>query len=152
MMHGSHLIGHWSSTQATISLSVGEAELNAAVKASIESIGARDMLHDFGRKVGIEVRTDSAATKGIAGREGCAKLKHLSCKQLWIQCMVQRGVVNLVKVPRAVNHSDVMTHHWLAIEGASHFPKLNIMIFGGAMHSGNVQGEGGCRSEDGYRQ
>ena len=143
LMYGAHLVAHWSSTQATIALSVGEAELNAAVKATIEAIGARDMLKDFGHNPSLEVRTDSAATKGIAGRDGCAKLKHLSCKQLWLQTMVQRKVVHIVKVPRAVNHADALTHHWTPIEGATHFPKVNLRIFADATHSGHVRGEGG---------
>ena len=142
-MYGSHLVGHWSSTQATIALSVGEAELNAAVKASVESIGARDMLRDLGQTTSIEVRVDSAATKGIAAREGCAKLKHLSCKQLWVQAMVQRKVVTMTKIPRSANHSDVLTHHWTPAEGAAHFPHINLTILVGAPHSGHVQGEGG---------
>ena len=119
---------HWSSTQTTIALSSGEAELNAMVKAGIETIGAVDLCSDIGLEVAGQVRSDSSAAKGISGRDGCGKLKHLEVKQLWIQQAVNDKKVNVKKVPRAENPSDALTHHWLGVEGAKHFPKIGLRL------------------------
>ena len=126
--YGSHTVQHWSSTQATVALSSGEAELNANVKAAIESIGAKDLYEDPGRTVGCLIQTDSSAAKGIAGREGCGKLKHLSVKQLWIQEVIQDKRVDIQKIARELNSADALTHHWLGVEGDRHFPRIGLRL------------------------
>ena len=134
ILNGQHCLHHWSSTQATIALSVGEAELNASIKASVEAIGMRDMSRDVGLVRRCEVRSDSSAAKGIAQRQGCGKLKHLSTKQLWIQTAVASRAVDFQKIPREQNPSDALTHHWTGVEGAKHFPNIgiNVATVGGA--------------------
>ena len=126
IVYGSHLLAHWSSTQATIALSVGEAELNAIVKGGVETLGVVGMFDDFGLHVENEIKTDSSAASGIAHRQGVGKLKHLENKQLWIQGAVSKGRVRISKIPRAQNHADALTHHWLATEAAVHFPPLGL--------------------------
>ena len=49
VLHGEHLVHHWSSTQATIALSSAEAELNAIVKGVAESICIKSMLAECSR-------------------------------------------------------------------------------------------------------
>ena len=49
MMCGSHLIHHWSRTQATVALSSGEAELNAAVKGISEGLQMKTLGKMSGR-------------------------------------------------------------------------------------------------------
>ena len=124
--YGSHTVQHWSSTQATIALSSAEAELNAVVKATVETIGVIDLYGDIGEKMTGQVRTDSSAAKGIVSREGCGKLKHLSVKQLWVQEAIDNDKVTLLKVLRAENPSDALTHHWLGVEGERHFPVVGL--------------------------
>ena len=48
MMMGEHLIKSWSSTQASISLSNGEAEFYGVVKASGVGLGFTSLLGDVG--------------------------------------------------------------------------------------------------------
>ena len=125
VMVGSHLLHHYSNSQANIALSSAEAELNASVKLSAECLGVRNMLHDLGHEVGIMICTDSSADKGILTRRGCGKIKHLCAKQLWVQEYVIRGEIVVVKIPRKENPSDVLTHNWTGNDG-DHFVKMGV--------------------------
>ena len=126
-MRGKHMLHHWSSTQATIALSSAEAELNAAVKAIGETLGLKHMMEEMGKQSVISVSIDSSAAKGMLSRVGCGKVKHLECRQLWVQDCVENREVQVLKVPRAVNISDAMTHHWSAADGAKHFRKAGLI-------------------------
>jgi len=126
ILRGSHLITHWSSTQTTVALSSAEAELNAIVKGASETMGIMNLCKEMGDDVKGQIVTDSSAANGIAHRTGAGKVKHLEARQLWIQELVQRKVMTVSKIPRKINHSDVLTHHWLAVEGAVHFPELGL--------------------------
>ena len=56
---GGTLIHHWSKTQQTLTLSSGEAEMNASVKAISEGIGVTELLEEIGIKdVRMIVSTD----------------------------------------------------------------------------------------------
>ena len=46
---GKHFIKGWSSTQKTVALSSGEAELTALVKASCEALGLVQLLESWGK-------------------------------------------------------------------------------------------------------
>ena len=92
LLHGKHLVHHWSSTQATVALSSAEAELNAIVKGMAEVIGAKGMAEECSRSCRGRIFTDRSAANGIVHREGCGKVKHLECRQLWIQGMIGSGM------------------------------------------------------------
>ena len=123
---GAHTITHWSSTQATVALSSGEAELNALVKAGSETLGLIHLYSELGNQMYGELRTDSSAAKGIAQRSGCGRVKHLEARQLWIQEAVNDRDLKVNKIERKINHSDALTHHWLAHEGEVHFRALGM--------------------------
>ena len=127
MMLGKHLIAHWSSTQSVVALSSAEAELNALVKMFSETLGLRNTFLEMGRKVEIEIFTDSSASKGIVQREGCGKVKHLEARQLWIQGHVASKEVEVIKIPREKNSSDCLTHHWSAVDGYKHLSKVGLV-------------------------
>ena len=118
-MSGSHTLAHWSSTQTVVALSSAEAELNSAVKIISESLGVRNMFLAAGKSKKIVVKTDSSACKGILHREGCGKVKHLEARQLWTQQHV--ASVDVQYLPRDLNASDVLTHHWSFVDGVKHF-------------------------------
>ena len=63
-MLGRHTIKHWSSTQASISLSSGEAEYYGVVRAAAQGIGARSLLVDLKSKMG-EVDFEISASKSL---------------------------------------------------------------------------------------
>ena len=121
IMRGSHLIHHWTSSQATIALSVAEAELNALVKGAAEAISLYNMSLECGMTFKIDLYTDSSSAKGIIHREGCGKVKHLEVRQLWIQDVIHRKEVKAMKIPREYNCSDAMTHCWSCKDGLRHF-------------------------------
>ena len=126
IMFGTHLLHHWSSTQATIALSSAEAELNAIVKACSEGLGFQNVLCEFNLEVPIQIGTDSSAAKGIACRRGAGKVKHLETRQLWVQDLVYNTRVQIEKIPRTINPADLFTHHWLKVDGVTHLTKMSV--------------------------
>ena len=101
----------WSRTQASISLSVGEAEYYALalISAAAEAIGFKSLLKDLGTEAKIKVWTDSAAAKSIASRKGIGKIRHLEVKYLWMQEMTRRKEVQMKKVVGSENPADILT-------------------------------------------
>ena len=122
--NGKHLLQHWSKLQATIALSSGEAELNAAVKGTSEVIGLKEMLEDLGIEIKIEIETDASVCKSILLRHGCGKIKHLSTKQLWVQGAIESYGVKVWKVPRADNPADLLTHSCSKVDHDTHLRNL----------------------------
>eukprot|EP00973_Karenia_brevis_P055849 7766938-Karenia_brevis.AAC.1 len=64
-MRGSHCLKTWSSTQKSVALSSGEAELIAAVKTSTEVIGMLQLMEDWGDSNKGKVYIDSSAAIGM---------------------------------------------------------------------------------------
>ena len=111
VMLGKHLIKSWSSTQASVSLSSGEAEFYGVVKAGGTCLGYQSLVRDLGYKLPVRVWTDSTATMGICGRQGLGKLRHIDTQCLWIQQRVRDGTIELVKVRGEDNPADLFTKH-----------------------------------------
>ena len=105
---GTSTIHHWSKLQANVALSSGEAELNSAVKGISEAIGPRELLREV--TVTIRILVDASACKGMLLRHSTGKVKHLTTKQLWVQGAVQADGMEVLKVPRAENSADILTH------------------------------------------
>ena len=105
------LLAHWSKTQSNIALSSGEAELNAAVKGLSETIGLYNLISEtWGVTPTAGLCVDASACKGMVLRHGSGKVKHLSVKQLWVQEAVRAFGVQVIRVPRAENPADLLTH------------------------------------------
>ena len=71
ILHGSHLLLHWSLTQAGVALSSCEAELNATLKMGCEILGIRQFIRELGDDISIRISGDSSAVQGIIARKGC---------------------------------------------------------------------------------
>ena len=125
-MHGGHAIAHWASTQSTVALSVAEAELNALIKAAVEATGTQNLGNEIGIERGVQLVTDSKAAKGICQRQGCGKVTHLECRQLWLQERVLQKRVCIDKTPREQNSSDALTHYWSHVDGCKHFSRVGV--------------------------
>ena len=97
------------------------------LKFLCESVCVRNMCSDIGIVCSITVKAYSSAAKGIMTRRGCGKIKHLEAKQLWTQEHVITVEIIMVKVPRADNPSDAMTHNWSGVDGNVHFKKLGLL-------------------------
>ena len=99
-----------SRTQKVISLSSAEAEVHSATSTMIDGLMVKTLL-DFatGSSVTVNHFMDSAAGLGILKRSGVGKVRHLSCRILWTQDAVKRGVVALNKIDTKINTSDLGT-------------------------------------------
>ena len=121
MLRGSHLVMHWSRTQQVVALSSCEAELNALCKAAQEGLAAANLAGELKQKVKLELLTDSSAAGGVLMRQGAGKVKHLSVRQLWVQDLQSTGALEVRKIPREINWSDALTHHYTKSEAQRAF-------------------------------
>ena len=106
---GSHYIKSWSSTQKTIALSSGEAELTAVVKCSCETIGILQLAEDWGVYLEGDIMVDSSAALGVVARKGAGKLRHVRVGQLWIQEKRENEELRYRKVKGTDNPADALT-------------------------------------------
>ena len=111
MMIGSHVVKFWSSTQARLALSSGEAEYYGVVRAAGIGLGQQALYRDAGLEVPIRIWTDSSAAMGTSARQGLGKLRHLECHSLWLQQRLRRKQFELLKVPGEENPADLFTKH-----------------------------------------
>ena len=111
VMLGNHVIKSWSTNQSVIALSSGEAELYALTRGVSQCLGIQSMLMDLGIELDIRVMTDATTGKAIASRRGLGKLRHIATHELWIQDLVLRGCVQLIKIKNVFNSSDCFTKH-----------------------------------------
>ena len=91
LLHGCHLIKFYSSTQHIISLSSGESEFYAGIKAGSTLLGAISMAMDLGEvRKGI-LTFDATAAKAMLSRKGHGRAKHIDRSFLWLQQRVHSG-------------------------------------------------------------
>jgi hypothetical protein len=102
-------IKHWSSTQSTISLSSGEAEYVALVKAASEGLGAQSLIQELGITARLRIGLDSSAAKSVASRSGVGRMRHLETRRLWVQEAVKSGRFVLDKVRGDKNPANLLT-------------------------------------------
>ena len=110
-MIGRATIKNWSSTQAIIALSSGEAEFYGIVKGASVGLGCVAMCRDLGFNMKLEVYTDASAAKGIASRRGLGKTRHIAVHYLWIQGRIRLGDFCLYKCKGTENPADLLTKH-----------------------------------------
>ena len=60
-------------------------------------LGLRSMYKEAGIQVGLMVKTDVSAAKGIAMRRGMGKVRHIETSQLWVQENIAEGKIKIVK-------------------------------------------------------
>ena len=125
-MLGTHYIKSWSSTQKTIALSSGEAELTAVVKCSCETIGILQLSADWWMELEGEVLVDSSAALGVVGRKGAGKLRHVRVGQLWVQEKAESGELRYRKVKGTDNPADLMTKTLSGMEIKKYMEKINL--------------------------
>ena len=110
-MIGGHLVKHWSSTQKTLALSSGEAELSGILKGACEGLGVQSIWADLGGTCGLNLKADSSAAIGICRRQGLGKVRHLTVGQLWVQQRLRACDFRLFKYPGVQNQGDQLTKH-----------------------------------------
>ena len=110
-MWGSHMIKHYSTTQSTIALSSGEAELTGLVKGATHSLGFQALAEDMDLRLKIDIFSDASAAIGICRRRGLGKIRHLHVGDLWIQERLQAGDFNIHKIQEQENPADILTNY-----------------------------------------
>eukprot|EP00969_Alexandrium_andersonii_P167149 7387767-Alexandrium_andersonii.AAC.1 len=81
-MRGAHTIKHWSTTQKTIALSSGAAELAGVVKGVAEGVGIASIAMDLGFSERLHVYADSSAAIGVCRRAGIGRVRRVAVGQL----------------------------------------------------------------------
>ena len=114
-------VKHWSSTQGSVALSVGEAEYYALIKAAAEGLGLVALGKDMGFEFRLRVHVDSNTAKAITSRLGLGKVRHMEVKYLWAQEGYRKKLFEIMKVAGEKNPADVLTKPLTASEMA---PKL----------------------------
>eukprot|EP00438_Fugacium_kawagutii_P035748 Skav229342 [mRNA] locus=scaffold2596:309131:310621:- [translate_table: standard] len=103
-----------SRTQSVVALSSAEAEFYAIGTGCQEALFIRNFIKEaFGyHKFNIRIHTDSSAGKSMASRQGVSKkAKHIELKFMFIQNLVQAGIVSIHKIPGKDNPSDILTKY-----------------------------------------
>ena len=98
--------GHWRCS--------GEAELYAVGQGVSEALFVRSMLLEskLAKKVNLTVRSDSTAGKSMATRLGTGKkTKHVELRFLYVQNLVQMGLLRMAKLEGTRNPADLMTKY-----------------------------------------
>ena len=99
----------WSSTQASVAQSSGEAEFYAAARGAAEGLGMISIMSDLGWSPRLRIHVDSSAAKAVASRSGLGKVRHLEVRFLWLQEVVKRRRLTIHKIRGTVNPADVLT-------------------------------------------
>ena len=110
-MRGGHLLKHWSSTQQTIALSSGEAELKGIVKGAAEGLGLQSVGKDLNIEYDVHVYTDSSAAMGVVARKGMGRVRHVEVGEVWVQDAVKNKVLTVNKVKGEDNPADILTKY-----------------------------------------
>ena len=99
-----------SRTQKLVSLSSAEAEVYACSSGTSDAILLGYLVSWMtGKRTVIYLYTDSSGAHGILQRRGVGRLRHLSCRILWLQALVENGTVKLSPVAGSMNPADVGT-------------------------------------------
>eukprot|EP00972_Heterocapsa_arctica_P031827 4690385-Heterocapsa_arctica.AAC.1 len=111
LMHGSHFVRTWSTTQSVIALSSGEAELYGIVKGALAAMGFHSVAADLGIKLDIGIFSDSAAARGMVRRTGLGKVRHIQVQELWVQQALREGRFALNPTVGGDNPADILTKY-----------------------------------------
>ena len=79
-------------------MSSGEAEYYAAVKGGAEGLAMQSKAKDLGIDSKIRVHTDSSACRGICGRTGIGKVRHMAVPLLWLQGAVREKKIEMARI------------------------------------------------------
>ena len=110
-MHGSHAVKHWITTQSTVCLSSGKAELRGIGDGLAQAIGFQSIARDMELRWRIDLYTDGTAAIGIARRKGMGRICHLDLTDLRIQDKFYNKLAFLHKVLGAENPADLLTKY-----------------------------------------
>ena len=102
-----------SQYKAVVALSSAESELYAIRTGAQEGLHIANFIKEATTtKVNIRIHTDSTSGKSIATRIGSSKkAKHIDLKYLFIQQLVQNGILSIHKISTHDNPADILTKY-----------------------------------------
>ena len=102
-----------SRTQAVVALSSAESELYALGTGAQEGLHIANFIKEATTtKVNIRIHTDSTSGKSTATRIGSPKkAKRIDLKYLFIQQLVQSGILSIHKISAHDNPADILTKY-----------------------------------------
>ena len=107
---GGCLLFSASRTQKLLSLSSAEAEVYACSSGASDGLLlARLVSWMSGFKTTIYLFTDSSGARGILQRQRVGRVRHLSCRILWLQDLICNGSIKLCTIAGAMNPADIGT-------------------------------------------
>eukprot|EP00435_Cladocopium_sp_Y103_P049927 s1227_g15.t1 len=99
-----------SRAQRIVALSSAEAEIHAAVSTTCDVFLLRVCIaFFFGKPVRLKLILDNSAAKQVLQRSGVGRIRHLSCRMLWIQDLVKRKQLETAFIPTKENYADLGT-------------------------------------------
>ena len=113
--------------QSTIAISSPESEYYSLVKGSSITIGIQSMLKDMMIDVGVQILSDASSGISLASRRGLGRARHISTRYLWIQQHVADKSIEVTKVPRKDNPSDIGTRCVTEAEIFTAFRQLSMV-------------------------
>ena len=125
------MLYHYSTTQSTVALSSGEAELSGICKAAPKAMCLRSVAADIGVELQVEVLTDATAAIGICRRRGLGKIRNLAVADLWIQDKVRSNEITLTKVYGPDNPADMFTKYIPQADMHNNVQKLGLFYEAG---------------------
>ena len=141
-MLGRHAVKTWSTTQASVTLSSGEAEFAGVVRGAGMGLGFQSLMADLGWQLPVRVWCDSSAAIGICSRQGLGKLRHLDTHTLWVQQAVRSGKIDLRKIRGEQNPADLLTKHLASSERL----RALVQVAGGVYRGGRSESAPQTRS------
>jgi len=108
-------VHHYSRVQQTLATSSGEAELYAIGSSVGESLGILNFVTEarLCTKASLRVHTGSTSAKAMATRIGTSKLTKHILRHLYVQDLVQAGMLRIIKIDTRHNIADILTKHVL---------------------------------------
>ena len=106
---GQHPLRTWSSTQSVVATSSAEAEHYGMNEGASRGLGLQSMMQELGIEVKLFLMTDSSAAKSFSSTRGLGRMRHVEVKDLWLQELVQKGRLHMLKINGLVNVADTLT-------------------------------------------
>ena len=108
---GGCLLYSASRTQRLVSSSSAEAEVYACSSGAADSLLLAKLLSWLsGRETKIHLYTDSSGARGILQKHGVGRLRHLSCRILWLQNLIGVAAIKLSAVSGSTSPADLSTN------------------------------------------
>ena len=132
VMLGRHVLHFWSRIQDRIAPSSGVAELYSANRGLSTYGGTVHLYREMFKKDFAEGclchHLDASATRGMILRRGVGDIKHLEVRDLWCQEITRTLRIDVMKVHRSENVSDLLASATVRADIDKFLDMLNVRV------------------------